>query len=398
MIGYCQKWREHREYQMIQRGMSDADLEKGRRFLQVFKTDYTKDKFLIDTNNVLKAAYAYWTGTRKPVFVLFSEIMLDMIQSGDFVISGKMLSSQPLDRGRTEAAWKSMLTPYETSADSVSQIMFGSTKKPVLGVVSSSRYTVEDFTPCAEDALTIQFLQHHLITRRENVVLIGPAGTGKSCLIEALTSAFGCQFFGTADELKEISDEVQFAVFDDFDFKDFTKDDIKRLLDREFTTQRLKVRYADAVLRNKTTRIVLCNTLPSVFDDAAIFSRTHVKYITAPLFAESQRTKFRGTHLLADEDYTDHDNDDSGLFEKMAWGRGFRFETKEAVASNAEFESKLTAQGESEFTVSAKSVDADMALLRASSLISSTSSKTSASGTRVPITHPDDYRRHNNHI
>lgn len=55
---------------------------------------------------------------------------------------------------------------------------------------------------------------------------------------------------------------MKFIVFDDFDFDDFNADDIKRLLDREFHEQRVSVRYADAVLKNNMTRIILCNSLP----------------------------------------------------------------------------------------------------------------------------------------
>lgn len=68
---------------------------------------------------------------------------------------------------------------------------------------------------------------------------------------------YGVQFFGTPDELKEISSDAQFVVFDDFDFSNFTVDDIKRLLDREFQEQRVSVRYTDAKLKNSMTRIVL---------------------------------------------------------------------------------------------------------------------------------------------
>jgi hypothetical protein len=37
---------------------------------------------------------------------------------------------------------------------------------------------------------------------------------------------------------------------------------MKRLLDREFDTQRVKVRYKDALLTKEMTRVILCNELP----------------------------------------------------------------------------------------------------------------------------------------
>ncbi|KAJ1432801.1 hypothetical protein B484DRAFT_394775 [Ochromonadaceae sp. CCMP2298] len=158
--------------------MTEDDLTKGRLHLQVYRSDYTKDKFTLDQNNILKASYAHWTATKKPVFVTFSENMYSMLRTGEFVVSGKLLSSAPMDKGRTEEAW--------------------------------------------------------LVERRHNVIIVGPAGCGKSCLIQTLTLKYGVQYFGTADELREIADDVQFVVFDDFDFSTFTAADMKRLLDREF--------------------------------------------------------------------------------------------------------------------------------------------------------------------
>jgi hypothetical protein len=58
--------------------------------------------------------------------------------------------------------------------------------------------------------------------------LVGPPGCGKSCLIDTITMKYGVHFFGTPDELKEISSDAQFVVFDDFDFSNFTVDDIKQ--------------------------------------------------------------------------------------------------------------------------------------------------------------------------
>ncbi|KAJ1408665.1 hypothetical protein B484DRAFT_403473 [Ochromonadaceae sp. CCMP2298] len=132
--------------------MTEDDLTKGRLHLQVYRSDYTKDKFTLDQNNILKASYAHWTATKKPVFVTFSENMYSMLRTGEFVVSGKLLSLAPMDKGRTEEAW--------------------------------------------------------LVERRHNVIII--------------------------------ADDVQFVVFDDFDFSTFTAADMKRLLDREFETQRVK--------------------------------------------------------------------------------------------------------------------------------------------------------------
>jgi len=92
--------------------------------------------------------------------------------------------------------------------------------------------------------------------------LVGPPGYGKSCLVETITMKNGVQFSGTQDELKEILTDAQFVVFDDFDFINFTVDDIIRLLDREFQEQCVSVRYTDAKLKNSMTRIVLCNSVP----------------------------------------------------------------------------------------------------------------------------------------
>jgi hypothetical protein len=84
-------------------------------FLTVYRSDYTKDKFVLDINKILKAAYAHWTAATKPQYATFDEVMLMMLRSGEYVVSGKLLSSAPLDKGRTQRAWETLLQPYETS-------------------------------------------------------------------------------------------------------------------------------------------------------------------------------------------------------------------------------------------------------------------------------------------
>jgi hypothetical protein len=192
MIGYCQKWREHSEYMVLHRGMTEADLHKGRLHLQVFRSDYTKDKFTLDQNNILKASYAHWTATKKPVFVTFCENMYHMLRTGEFVVSGKLLSSAPMDRARTEEAWVTLLKPYETSQQQVQTVLFGSTAKEILSHSSTvSRYQLTDFCPQMGDEYIIPKLERQLVERRHNFIIVGPAGCGKSCLIQALTMKHG---------------------------------------------------------------------------------------------------------------------------------------------------------------------------------------------------------------
>jgi adenylate kinase family enzyme len=340
MIGYCQKWREHSEYVVLHRGMTEDDLTKGHLHLQVYRSDYTKDKFTLDQNNILKASYAHWTATKKPVFVTFSENMYSMLRTGEFVVSGKLLSSAPMDKGRTEEAWVTLLKPYETSLQQVHTILFGSGGKEILSeTTTKSRYQLSDFCPDTGDQHIIPFLETQLVERRHNVIIVGPAGCGKSCLIQTLTLKYGVQYFGTADELREIADDVQFVVFDDFDFNTFTAADMKRLLDREFETQRVKVRYHDAMLSKRMTRIILCNDLPECCDNAAVLDRAEIIYIQGPLFPAASRKKFRGTHLLDSETAVDYDNDDDALFTSMAWSYGNQGKRAERVQND--FEAQL---------------------------------------------------------
>jgi hypothetical protein len=134
-----------------------------------------------------------------------------------------MLSSHALDRQRAEAAWWSILKPTETTVQQVCEVIFGSVTKDVQKTdVRSARYDIGDFSPAGSDVGLIDTLQQKLLRRRHNDVLVGPAGSGKSCLIQTLTAPYGVQFFGTADEIKEISPETQFIVLDDFDFSDLS--------------------------------------------------------------------------------------------------------------------------------------------------------------------------------
>jgi hypothetical protein len=293
MIGYCQKWQGHAEYRMVSRGMSERDLRKGQLFLTVYRSDYTKDKFVLDINNILKAGYAHWVAAIKPQFATFDDVLLAMLQSGEYVVSGKLLSSAPLDKNRTARAWETLLQPYESSSEQVHAILYGSQAKPVQHSESSTaRYSIADFNPCTDDSDLIPFLQHNLIKRRHNVVLVGAAGCGKSCLIQTLCMQHGVQYFGTADELKEVAAGVQFVVFDDFDFSQFSTNDVKRILDREFDAQRVRVRFHDAVLTKYMTRIILCNSLPECFDDDAVRDR----YVTICLLQSIPLTSSSSLH------------------------------------------------------------------------------------------------------
>jgi cytidylate kinase len=343
MIGYCQKWREHSEYVVLHRGMTEDDLTKGRLHLQVYRSDYTKDKFTLDQNNILKASYAHWTATKKPVFVTFSKNMYSMLRTGEFVVSGKLLSSAAMDRARTEEAWITLLKPYETRMQQVHTILFGSATKEILSETTmESRYQLSDFCPDAEDAYIIPFLETQLVQRRHNLIIVGPAGCGKSCLIQTLTMKYRVQYFGTADELREVADNVQFVVFDDFDFTNFKAEDIKRMLDRKFETQRVKVRYHDAMLSKKMTRIILCNELPECCNNDAVLDRADVVYVKSRLFPTTKRTKFRGTHLLDNETAEDHDNEDDKLFTPMAWSYGNQSRRAERVQNDFKAQLKST--------------------------------------------------------
>jgi hypothetical protein len=330
MVGYCQKWRDFREYRIISRGMHADDLKRGQLFLTVYRSDYTKYKLVLDMSNIFKCSYAHWTATRKPEFVPFTELLHSMLQSGDFVVSGKLLSSAPLNRARAEEAWKTLLRPYNTTVEQTTAIFYGSAAKTIQTTVDAlPRYSLEDFQPSEADALLLPLLQHNLVKRRHNVARIGPPGCGKSCLIQTLTMQHGVQFFGTADELREVAPDVQFVVLDDFDFSSFSRDDMKRLLDREFDTQRVKVRYKDATLSRKMTRVVLCNHLPECMDDPAVRERIDIYTVHSRLFPIERSKKFRGTHLLNTEEAYDQDEDTD--IQKLAWSYGAQKKRAEKV-------------------------------------------------------------------
>ena len=279
-----------------------------------------------------------------------------MLISGDFVFSGKMLSSNPMDKQRSEQAWRTLLQPFKTSRDQISCILFGSKRKEIQSCrTSTSKYNIDDFSPSEEDAGLIPFLIQYVINRRHNVVLVGPPGCGKSCLIECLTMKYGVQFFGTPDELKDISNDVKFIVFDDFDFDDFNVDDIKRLLDREFHEQRVSVRYADAVLKNNMTRIILCNSLPKHFEDPAVQDRTHIKFINSNLFSLANKRKFRGTHLLDNEQCFDNENDEDELVKEFAWSYGSI--NKRAIMYDKEYESEIRSHSSLIASISKDDID-----------------------------------------
>jgi hypothetical protein len=49
-----------------------------------------------------------------------------------------------------------------------------------------------------------------------------------------------------------------------------------------------------------------------------MFNRTHIIYVSGPLFPATNKKKFRGTHLKDDEDFQDSVTD-SASFPSLAW-------------------------------------------------------------------------------
>lgn len=259
--------------------------------------------------------------------------MKSMLESGEFVISGKLLSSAPMDKDRSENAWQTILQPQKTSLHQVSSILFGSTAVGVDNDTSDDNYlpahNVQDFKP--EDILDsdlVDFLKFNLLSRRNNILLHGPAGTGKTSLVHALTHAFGVKFVSTPDDLKNVdARKTKFVIFDDFDWHEIPVDTIKRLMDRESNTQRIKVRYKDAVLYSHMCRIVICNDIPVQFDNDAVASRMILRQVQGSLFVKTSGQKFRGSHLKADQtaeqyDEETFDPDGSEHFPSYSWSFG----------------------------------------------------------------------------
>jgi hypothetical protein len=86
---------------------------EGKIYLQIYRSDYTKDKMLLDDNNLFKVAYAFWSATAKPLFMRFLDVLSNMIKSGEYVFHGKMLLSSSLDTSRSDAAWLCLLKPHK---------------------------------------------------------------------------------------------------------------------------------------------------------------------------------------------------------------------------------------------------------------------------------------------
>lgn len=149
-----------------------------------------------------------------------------------------------------------------------------------------------------------RFLQRDVIRRRSNCVIVGASGAGKSSWICTLTHGLGVHFIGTVVQLKKVKSKISFLVFDDFDFSDVSIDDCKRLFDREYGYQQIKVRYTDATLHCSTCRIVLCNELPAQFENAAVRSRFIMLYLTADMFDRE------GPRIGLDNFYEDPDDCD----------------------------------------------------------------------------------------
>lgn len=267
---------------------------------------------ILDQNNLLKVCYAYWSASSKPCFRTFAFTLQKMLESGEYVLSAKLLTSNPINKDRAEAAWICLLKPHTVTTAVVDRVMFGIKKGDAaderINSFARPKYSLSDFNL---DEETATVLTRDVLQRRSNVVIVGPSGAGKSSLVYSLTYSTGCYTVGTADELKKVPLKIPFLIFDDFDFDSFSCDDCKRLFDREFEYQVVKTRYADAKLHCSTCRIVLCNTLPKHFNDYAVSSRMKCLTLFDNLFdASRERIKDRTTHLLYEEEPEEFDDVD----------------------------------------------------------------------------------------
>jgi len=126
---------------MTCRGLSDKALLTGVNFLAAHRSDYaTGDrmpyvyylvKFYLQLFSHLSLTQTTYSKllTRKPIFETFEETLYQKVVSGDYAFSGKMLSSTPKDKDRTEHAWRTLLQPFKTSRPQVTAILYGSQKK-----------------------------------------------------------------------------------------------------------------------------------------------------------------------------------------------------------------------------------------------------------------------------
>ena len=285
MIGYCVKYEGRRDYSIVKHPrVLESDIQRGRTYLSVYRADYTKDKLIITHDNLFKLAYSHWSCHMRPNYVTFVDVLQSMLISGNFVLNSKMLSVVPMDYSRAESAWKLTLSPETATRTGVHSIFFGrkDTEPPVVDK-REPRYTVDQF----KHSQFTQDFQRLVIERRENVMIVSPSGFGKSAFVHAMTYRFGTFFIGTRDELRSIPKKTNFLVFDDFDFTDLSLDTCKRLFDRDNPNQTVSARYNDAHVNRKICRIILCNSIPSQFDDFAVSSRVRTIQLEEHLFDNS---------------------------------------------------------------------------------------------------------------
>jgi hypothetical protein len=71
-------------------------------------------------------------------------------------------------------------------------------------------------------------------------------------------------------------------------------------------------------LHSYVTRIVICNSVPEQFEDAAVKSRMEFQYINKPVFDTARSVKFRGTHLKFGESMSTVKEDDDDQYSEVS--------------------------------------------------------------------------------
>lgn len=146
----------------------------GISYLTVYRSDYTKGKFVLDQNNLLRICYAHWCSTTNPNFICFAETLRRMLMTSDYVLSAKLLVMNPMDEGRAEACWKVMLKPEVCSQYTVRQIFYGAVTQ-VDRDTFSPRYNLAHFTAPGD---LLERLYNDIVVRRKNTVIVSPPACG----------------------------------------------------------------------------------------------------------------------------------------------------------------------------------------------------------------------------
>ena len=111
MIGYVRKDRNLATFHNRNKNITDEMITLGIEEHSSLKMSYTDGKIILSRQNLYQKVWTYWMNTRAPATMRFSQVMTEILNDGNYVLSAQllMISSGQMRRTSAEIYWSMLM-------------------------------------------------------------------------------------------------------------------------------------------------------------------------------------------------------------------------------------------------------------------------------------------------